>query len=241
MIGRADDRSFECVLVDLNTQNDFCSAQGARPVCNVQSLVPALRSMVTWAKENEVPVISSLESLRSDDRLENGRRCLCVDGSPGQRKVEFTLFAQCALVEVDNTLSCPLDVFQNFQQVIFRKRTDDLLSNPKADRLFNVLPTDEFVLFGNAIETSVKALALGLVARQKRVLVALDACGYWNQSTADLAARQMIAKGVEMIGVADLLSRKLVRRFSPWVGSPLRSSAELNGRRNGLRRRSQTG
>jgi nicotinamidase-related amidase len=203
---------WECVLVDLNTQHDFCTPNGAYPVLNAAQLMPALRSVVAWAKWNGVPVISSLDSRRLWEIAPGASHGHCLDGSRGQRKVGFTVFPRSIRVEVDNTLGVSLDLFHTCQQVIFRERADNLLANPKADRFFTQLPTAEYVLFGNALERSLKSLALGLMARGKRVTVISDACGYWDEAEADFALRQLLAKGAEVTDVESLLARRLVRR-----------------------------
>ena len=212
MTPRRNGRVYECVVVDVNTQRDFCEPDGQFPVVNTRELTPAMRHMVAWVRRNAAPVISSIESHRPCDLAGNGKPVYCVDGSIGQRKVEFTTFPNNAHVEVDNTLSCPIDLFRQYQQVVFRKRTDDLLSNPKADRFFTQVPATEFILFGIALEESIKALALGLLARGKHVSVVVDACGYWNRAMADLALRQVTAKGADIISVSELLVRRLDRK-----------------------------
>jgi hypothetical protein len=105
-----------------------------------------------------------------------------------------------------------VDLFANYQQVIFWKRTEDLLSNPKADRLISHAPIGEFLLFGVAIENSVKTLALALMARNKAVTIVADACGFWSEGTADQALRQVEAKGAKIIRVDTLLAQKLDRK-----------------------------
>ena len=212
MTGRWNGWEFECVVVDLNTQRDFCDGSGADPVANIRELIPAMRHMIAWAKRNYAPVISSVEAHRPCELPDNGHPLCCVDGSDGQRKIDFTIFRQYVRVEVDNTLSCPIDLFRKHQQVIFRKRTNDLLGNPKADRFFTQLPTREFLLFGVSLESSIKALALGLLARDKRVTIVIDAGGYWIKGLADLAVRQIVSKGARVITVSKLLRRKLDRR-----------------------------
>lgn len=212
MITRGNGRAYECVTVDLNTQRDFCDSTGAYPVANVTELIPALRRVIAWTMRNYVPIVSCIDAHRPCEITDGDHRACCVDGTIGQRKVEFTVFPRCARVEVDNTLAVPLDLFESFQQVIFRKRTDDLLSNPKADRFLTQLPANEFLVFGNTVESSVKSLVLGLLARQKPATLVGDACGYWSRSSADLALRQMCAKGAHIITVDELLTRKLSRR-----------------------------
>lgn len=212
MIKRDSDRAFECVVVDMNTQADFCRGGGAHPVVNHESLIPALRRVVAWTKRNGVPVVSSLDSHRLRDIRHSSHRPCCIDGSDGQSKIPFTILPSSALVEVDNTLSISLNLFSTFQQLLFRMRDDDLLSNPKADRFLTELRTSEFLVVGNVLEESVKTLVLGLLARHKAVSVIVDACGYWNKFVSELAQRQMVAKGATIISVDELVLRVLTGR-----------------------------
>lgn len=233
MTERMNGRPLECVVIDLSTQHDFCDPSGANPVVNLDEAIPAWRCTVAWAKRNRTPVISSLESHRPREMSGNGRSVDCCDGSDGQRKMDFTLFRRSINIEVDNTLWCPLDLYKKHQQIIFRKRGEDLFENPKADRFLTQLSVKEYILFGVGLETSIRTLALGLAARRKRVSVIVDACGYWNSGRAEIAKRQMLAKGVGMITVAELRLRKLDRRFRPWIESVEPTGSASNGSGNG--------
>ncbi|MBI4716495.1 MAG: isochorismatase family protein [Planctomycetes bacterium] len=213
MIPRRNGRCYECVAVDLNTQRDFCERDGAYPVANRAELIPALRRIVAWMKWYGAPVISSLDSHRPTEVTFLGHPLCCIDGSMGQQKLGFTMLARHARVEFDNTWSVSLDLFSSFQQLIFRQRNEDLLSNPKADRFLTHVPVHEFVLFGNTLECAVKAVALGLRARNKAVSIVVDACGYWDQGAADLALRQLAAKGAALITTDELLARRLTARL----------------------------
>ncbi len=205
-------RAFDCVALDLNTQRDFCESTGAFPVANLDELIPSLRRVIAWVKRNQVPTVASIESHREFELSDSGNPIHCVDGSDGQEKVDFTLLNNRTYLASDNTLSLPLDLFLRFQQVIFWKRAEDLLTNPKADRMLTQLPVREYILFGVGLEGSIKALALALLTRGKRVTIVADAGGYWSRGTADLALRQMVAKGARIVTVEQLLTRKLSRR-----------------------------
>lgn len=211
MIERNNGPVYEYIMVDLNTQQDFCTCGGANPVVNLAGLIPALRRVIAWTKRNCVPVVSAIDSHRARELVRAGSRTWCVDGSEGQRKVDFTVFPRCARIEVDNTLSVPLDLFEQYQQLIFRERTDDLFANPKADRFMTQMPVGEFVVFGNVLESTVKAVVLGLLSRAKPVAIVPDACGYWDRAAADLAVRQVHAKGANIVTVDELLTRRLTR------------------------------
>lgn len=199
-------------MVDLNTQVDFCAPDGAYPAENLDTLLPALRRVIAWAKRNQAPVISSVDTHRAWELNHEACPPHCIDGTPGQRKLEFTLFSTRTRVETDNTLAVPFDLFRYHQQVIFPQRSDDLLANPKADRFITQLPVKEFILFGNGVEGAIKALSLGLIARGRSVTIVLDACGHWSMATAELALRQIAAKGARLITVDELRQRKLCRR-----------------------------
>ena len=206
-------RVYECVVIDVNTQKDFCDRSGAFPVANVAELIPAMRRVIAWTRRNHAPVVSTVESHRPREVSDNGHPIYCVDGSQGQKKITFTVLPLWVIVEVDNTFSVPSDLFRHWQQVLFRKRTDDLLANPKADCLLTNLPVKEYILFGTGLECSIKALALALLAREKTVTVVTDACGYWNRPAADLSLRQIAAKGAVLINADELMTRKLDRQY----------------------------
>lgn len=209
--GKRHARTLPCVLVDVNTQNDFLADSGSCPTQNRGLLVPALRRTVAWAKRNQVPVISSLDCHRHGELRTARLPRHCLDGTPGQDKIDFTLYGSYVQVEGDNTLAVPIDLFRRYQQVIFRKRTADFFLNPKADRFITQLPAAEYVVAGVCIESSVKAIALGLIARGKQVTVVVDSCGYFDRSEAELALRLLGAKGATLITVDELLNRRLPR------------------------------
>ncbi len=217
MIARRDGFAYEYVVVDLNTQFDFCSIGGRHPVSNLMELIPSLRRIIAWTKRNAVPVVSSITAHRKSEIAPGDTDACCIDGSVGQGKVGFTLLDKRKQVEIDNTLNLRLDLFRDYQQVLFRKRTDDLLANPKADRFLTQVPTREFIVIGNSVECSVKALTLGLVARGKAVTVIVDGCGFWDQGAADLTFRQLVAKGAMLATVDEVVCRKLAnrKRYSP--------------------------
>jgi len=208
---RGKGRTLPCVFVDVNTQADFLASDGSCPVSNRDALVCALRRTVAWAKRNHTPVVSAVDCHRAGELRSKRLPQHCLDGTDGQEKVAFTLFGSFVKVEGDNTLAVPVDLFRRYQQVIFRKRTADFFLNPKADRFLTQLPASEYVIAGLGLEGSIRAIALGLVARDKRVTIVIDACGYFDRPEAELAARLLEAKGVRLINVDELMSRRLPR------------------------------
>ncbi len=194
------------LLLDICTQRDFLVQGAILQVANLKTLVPNLKQIFAWIRTGPYPVFSSMESHRTSEPA-NGFPLHCIDDTPGQKKMSFTLLAGFTIVETDNYLSLPADVHSmhgKYQQLIFRKRSRDVLGNPKADRFLTQYEADNFIIFGVGLDRAIKALALGLQSRHKRVTVVSDGCGFWSPADADLALRQLEAKGIQLVTTEEL-------------------------------------
>jgi nicotinamidase-related amidase len=70
---------------------------------------------------------------------------------------------------------------------------------PRADRMLSECNAHEFILIGAKAEGAVKATALGLLVRRKRVTILTDAVGAHDRGAAEIALRQAEAKGAKLI------------------------------------------
>lgn len=188
------------VLIDVCTQRDFLDPGAILQVANRDTLIPRLEQIFAWADRVNQGVVSSMESHRPTEPAAGPLHC--IDGTVGQLKPAFAYLAPWILIEADNSLALPLDLRDRYRQLVFRKRSRDVLGNPKADRFLTSLKADEFIILGVGIERAIRTLALGLLARHKTVTVIGDACGYWSAGDADLSLRQLAAKHIR-IATAD--------------------------------------
>jgi len=195
--------TWDRVLIDVCTLRDYLDPGAILQVANLDELITHLGQVFRWALEQRIGVVSSIESHRASEPL-NGWPLHCIDGTPGQSKPDFTLLKPAAMVETDNYLSLPPDLRKDYRQLIFRKRSRDVLGNPKADRFLTQLRLDEYIIVGVGVERAIKSLALGLLARHKAVAVVTDACGHWSGADAELAFRQLAAKGARLTTAAEL-------------------------------------
>ena len=193
------------VVIDVCTQRDFLDAGAIVQVANRAPLLANLRDLFRWIKSNRVPVVSMVESHRPEE-LVNGFPLHCIDGDEGQEKLSFSLLKPRVAIEADNYLSLPPNLLEGYRQLLFRKRTREVLGNPKADRFLTQLAAEEFIIVGVGLERSIKSLALSLRARHKPlVTVVSDACGYWSVGDAELARRKLAAKNIRLISTVDLI------------------------------------
>jgi nicotinamidase-related amidase len=195
-------RRIRRVLIDIDTQYDLLNhTDQDRSV-----ILSNIRRLIAWARVREIPVISTALSRPG---LENnvipaGSPTECIEGTAGQRKIHYTLLHNHIRFGPENRLDLPRHLLNDYQQIIFEKRTDDPFTHPRTDRLLTDLKRDEFIVFGMGLEKAVKATVLGLLYRRKKVLVVTDAVNGCDVREAKLALRQMEAKGAKLTTTAAL-------------------------------------
>jgi nicotinamidase-related amidase len=196
------------VLLDVCTQRDYLSPDGARRSVNADLILPNIKHLMALARWAKVPTLSCVDGCRP-----NAVRGLpnphCVIGTGGQQKIAFSLLPNRITIESDNCLCVSLDVLKRHQQAILTKQHRDPFSNPKLDRLLTEMPTRRFLVFGVSLESSIRLLVLGLLLRHRRVALIHDACGYWSLSEADMSLRQLAAKGCELLTAQEVIRSKL--------------------------------
>ncbi len=197
------------VFLDVCTQHDYLSPAGAAPSINAPQASRHIKRLVAFARWAKLPIVSCVD-VRRVDEVRGLPNPTCVLGTAGQRKVGFTLLPTRVLIDSDNCLCVPMDVLDRHQQAILTKSHRDPFTNPKLDRLLTELPSTRFVVMGVSLECSIRLLILGLILRQRRVALVSDACGYWNESEAEMTLRQLEAKGCELVTTQDLINQELL-------------------------------
>ncbi len=185
------------VLIDVNTQRDFLLAGGKACIRNHRRVLAHIRRVMAWARRKNIPIISTCDVYPNNNHEEENHHC--VDGTDGQKKIHYTLLQNRATFPADGSTDLPRDMMRQYKQIIFHKRCVDPFDEPRIDRLLSEVRASEFVLIGACAEDAVKATALGLLQRGKKVAVVVDAVGSRNKKDAQMALRKMQAKGARLI------------------------------------------
>jgi len=197
------------VLIDINTQRDFLLAGGNACIRNHRRVLSHIRRMMAWARINNVPVIS-IAAVYPDTNSEITKG-YCVDGTEGQKKIGYTLLDNRISFPADGSTDFPRDILRRYRQIILHKRSIDPFQEPRIDRLLSEVRANEFVLLGATAEGAVMATALGLLQREKKVTVVVDAVGSHNTKEGRLAIRKMEAKGARLIETKKLVGTSHLR------------------------------
>jgi len=198
MIRQLIKRRRKQILIDVNTQRDFLLAGGKACIRNHRRVLAHIRRVMAWARHKNIPIISICEVYPNNNNG-NGAFDYCVDGTEGQKKIRYTLRTNRASFAADGSTDLPSDVLRRYKQIILHKRCVDPFDEPRIDRLLSEVLANEFILIGAGAEDAVKATALGLLQRRKKVSVVVDAVGSHHKKDAKLALRKMGAKGARLI------------------------------------------
>jgi len=197
------------LLLDIDTQRDFLLAAGNACIPNHAQVLANIRRVMAWARRENVPIISTAEVHYNGNGT--SERALCIEGTPGQRKIPYTLLNNRQSFPADDRNALPADVLQSHRQVILHKRCVDPFEEPRIDRLLSEIQADEFVLIGAGSEGAVQATALGLLRRGKNVRIVVDALGSHDRRMASLALRKMKAKGAKLTDTTSLAGTSHLR------------------------------
>ena len=190
-------RRMSDVFLDVCTQRDYLGSRGTHRAINADRALANIKHLMAFARWASIPTLSCVDVCRAHDPY-GTHTPYCVAGTEGQRKVRYSLLPDRVVVESDNCLCVSLDLFQQHQQAILVKEHRDPFTNPKLDRLLTELRTRRYIIFGVSLETSIRLLVLGLLLRHRKVTLVADACGYWSVAEADMALRQLAAKGCQL-------------------------------------------
>jgi len=194
------------VLIDIDTQFDMLAQH---PDWKRDRCVKNMRRLMAWGRHHKVNVISTVMSYRKNETNDQGQlRNVCIEGTPGIKKIPYTLLPSHIRFGPDKSTDLAEKLLNTYQQVIFEKRTADIFSLPRADRLLTNLDIDEFVVMGSQIETSICATVLGLISRRKPVYIIIDAISSIDKKSCKLALRKMEAKGAKLITTESLTGKR---------------------------------
>ena len=158
---------------DVDTQFDFMDPAGKLYVPGAETIIPNLQCLTRFAAEHQIPIVASTDAHLSTDPEFNQYPSHCLQGTPGQRKVEGTLLPHHFTIP-NRKIELPSDLGR-YPQIILEKQTVDVFTNPNTEALLTLMGRPEIVLYGVATEICVDHAARGLIRRDFRVHLVEDA------------------------------------------------------------------
>ncbi len=199
-------RTYDHILVDVDTQFDFLDPSGNLYVPGAQLIYQNLERLFAYARRSGAPVISTAdEHTAHDPEYEQfGRHC--EKGTLGQHKLPFTLLPKSRIIRPDDAL--PLGtrpLLREFQQIIFYKADLDTFANPHLGALIEAIKVSEYIVFGVATDYCVATMTEGLLARNAKVAIITDAVRALDATKGDEILRRFAERGVRLIRTAEVV------------------------------------
>lgn len=141
------------VFFDVDTQLDFLFPAGALYVPGAEQIAPALAALTNFAQEQEIPIVSSMDTHLENDLEFKQWTPHCVRGTQGWQKYTRTLAGQ----------------------TFFEKSRIDFFDDERLTRVLDELKADRFVVYGLVTEYCVRSAAFGLLKRNAQVQLVTDA------------------------------------------------------------------
>ena len=185
-------------VVDVDTQKHFFLNTSKVCVWNHRLVLTNIMRVIRWAHSADIHMISTVQIL-------NGYAKFLFNGTEGQKKIRHTLWQRYISFDPTDCTDLLPGIFEEYEQVVFCKRCFDPFAEPRVDRMLSESAADEFILVGAATEGAVKATALGLLARHKKVTVLIDATGSYNRMAGQTTLRLLKERGAKLTKTESLL------------------------------------
>lgn len=213
------------VLVDVDTQRDFCDADGALavPGADLISTRSAQGALVAHARRAGWTRIATADDHDLvDDEIalpglrEPDFRTLfpphCLRGTRGAERITETRLESPLVLSDRRHETALLEhlLDDQRQEILIHKREFSAFSNPNLDAVLNILAPERVVVFGVATDICVAAMIDGLLERDTpEIVVCIDACAGLDDNRIGELLQTWQDEGVEITSV-DRLAAALV-------------------------------
>ena len=197
------------VLWDVDTQVDFVHADGKLAVPAAVEAVPAMRRLVTAAREAGLPHVASADDHELTDSeisespdFEATYPPHCLRGTNGAVKITETSQAD----PVPLALTIVPEHWLRGSEFLLLKKSFDVFTNPNTDVLLDRLDPEEIVLFGVATDVCNDAAIRGLLARGRSVTFIEEASRGLDEGRTARCVADWREGGVRFASVDEVLA-----------------------------------
>jgi nicotinamidase-related amidase len=200
-------------ILDLNTQREFFSDEGAFPFYQFNGALDGLKKIFAWAQRSHVPVVSTrLRDLPNPAQQQTRGlapvgKLICDTHSAGFQKLASTSLRRRREMPMDCGTSLPVEGFRISQQLIFDLPGLNPFECPRLDRLLSETEVGLWLVVGGPLEWTLRMAVLGLLQRRAKVAVISDCLGQWDPYEGDMALRQIESKNIEWMTAAQVVER----------------------------------
>ena len=185
------------VFLDVDTQVDFMLPTGSLYVPGAEAIIPNLKKLMDYAREQGIPVLSSADAHAPDDPSFAEWPPHCVVGTPGQRRIVETQWPNTRVIPNRAGAFVPTSGLAG--QTIVEKQAYDMTTNLNFEAILKAVGARRFVVFGVATDYCVRGSVLSLRRRGKPVEVVVDAIRAISEESGKKAVEEMASAGARLV------------------------------------------
>ena len=194
------------VFLDIDTQVDFMLPTGSLYVPGAEAIIPNLKRLMGYARENHIPVLASADAHPPDDPSFAQWPPHCVAGTPGQQRIAETQVPGRMVVR-----NRPGDFQPSARRAEplaaeIEKVAYSVADNPNFEAVLAGLGSSLFVVFGVATEFCVHDSVMSLRRLGVPVALVTDAIRGITQEGERKAIDEMVAAGARRVTTEDVLT-----------------------------------
>jgi nicotinamidase/pyrazinamidase len=174
----------DTAFLDIDTQLDFLFPAGALYVPGAEQIAPALGALTQFAKQREIPIVSTMDTHREEDPEFRSWKPHCVRGTQGWQKYTPTLVGQ----------------------TLFEKDRIEFFADERLARILDDIGAKRFVVYGLVSEYCVRAAIFGLLERQAHVELVTDAIKSLDPAQERAVIARFTAAGGKLVQSNELLN-----------------------------------
>ncbi len=189
---------------DVDTQFDFMHPAGKLYVPGAETIISNLQHLTAFAAQHAIPIVASTDAHLETDPEFSQYPLHCLAGTPGQKKVEGTLFPHHFIIpnlkiDLPGDLGC-------YPEIILEKQTVDVFTNPNTDSVLNLLGDREIILYGVVTEICVDRTARGLILRDHLVHLVEDAIRHIDSHLGYATIQYVRQHGGRLLTTSEVLA-----------------------------------
>lgn len=192
----------EHIFWDVDTQEDFLSAQGTLYVPGSEAILCNLQRLTRWAADHHVLVVASACAHHPEDPEFQTWPPHCLVGTHGQQKVMETSLPRQRVIP-NRSVELPAG-FGEDQQLVIEKQELDVFTNPNTAPLLEQLGYPDVVLYGVVTELCVTLAARQLLLRGCRVSLVRDAIFALEEAKARRSMDELAGLGARTVTTGEV-------------------------------------
>jgi nicotinamidase/pyrazinamidase len=209
-------KSETTLFYDVDTQRDFLAPDGSYRIAGAEKVVPVLKAIYEFAREQNVRIVCSVDRhVPGDPMLKTWGGTLpdhCLAGTPGEKKIDETAPLNPLVLENKEYTSHEIrDVLAHSGEVIFqRQQFDALANNAHARAILRLVlqPYNDIVVYGVFTELCVDREINALVGLGPKIHIVKDAISIAGAEPAKVFGLWQ-AEGVELLAFGEVKMRLL--------------------------------